>query len=283
MKMALMHLLSIFLVLLHNYADANAAGHKWGAPVLTGTIRGRCGRRFSADCSTTDTPADWGGVSPCCSPYGWCGDSPEHCECVNCVDFRNDTQSVGYEHSSSLSNDTIGANHTADQGTSGDYKWGAPVLTGENRGRCGRYFMSDCSTTDIPTNWTGVGPCCSPFGWCGDLPAHCECMGCVDFRDTDNSGKKPVTKATTSEPSTALATETTTEKRDYVQIGCFADKALRAISGHMTNYAPHEAVEKCFERARREGNEYFSVQYNTQCFTSRHAGATYAKYGAANG
>merc|ERR1712048_920015 len=73
------------------------------------------------------------------------------------------------------------------------------------------------------------------------------------------------------------------ETHDFARIGCFADKPSRAISGRVTRYPPNEAVKKCFERARREGNEYFSVQYNTQCFTSRNAGATYAKYGAANG
>jgi len=73
------------------------------------------------------------------------------------------------------------------------------------------------------------------------------------------------------------------EKHHFVHIGCFADRSPRAICGTVTNYAAHEAIEKCFERARREGNEYFSVQYKTRCFTSRSAGDTYNKYGAASG
>ena len=26
---------------------------------------------------------------PCCSPFGYCGSSPDHCECgANCIDYR---------------------------------------------------------------------------------------------------------------------------------------------------------------------------------------------------
>ena len=27
-------------------------------------------------------------AGPCCSEYGYCGSSPGHCECANCMDYR---------------------------------------------------------------------------------------------------------------------------------------------------------------------------------------------------
>merc|ERR1719454_437396 len=33
------------------------------------------------------------------------------------------------------------------------YKWGAPVLSGANRGRCGSGYGADCSTTQSPAGW----------------------------------------------------------------------------------------------------------------------------------
>jgi len=30
------------------------------------------------------------GNTPCCSAHGWCGNSPKHCECPTCVDYRQE-------------------------------------------------------------------------------------------------------------------------------------------------------------------------------------------------
>lgn len=46
------------------------------------------------------------------------------------------------------------------------------------KGRCGpKYFNARCNPQ---SQW----PCCSPFGWCGNTPAHCTCAGCRDERNT---------------------------------------------------------------------------------------------------
>ena len=52
----------------------------------------------------------------------------------------------------------------------------------------------------------------------------------------------------------------------------------------MSNFAPAiTSLRKCYERAVKEGNTHFSVQYGTECYTDRNAGSTYAKYGKTTG
>ena len=33
------------------------------------------------------------GAYPCCSPADWCGNTVNHCNCAECIDFRNATES----------------------------------------------------------------------------------------------------------------------------------------------------------------------------------------------
>jgi len=83
------------------------------------------------------------GKWPCCSPGGWCGDSYWHCECDGCNDFR--LQAWNPETA------VCGPQHNLADGRPGE-----------------------CDPT-------GKWPCCSPGGWCGNSPLHCECNGCIDF------------------------------------------------------------------------------------------------------
>jgi C-type mannose receptor len=39
----------------------------------------------------------------------------------------------------------------------------------------------------------------------------------------------------------------------------------------------------CAQKAKRLGYRCFAVQYNSQCFTSRNACSTYARYGRTSG
>merc|ERR550519_2202646 len=48
-------------------------------------------------------------------------------------------------------------------------------------GRCGPGNLLDDGVTPAQCNPTGVYPCCSPNGWCGNTNAHCNCAGCVDY------------------------------------------------------------------------------------------------------
>ena len=43
--------------------------------------------------------------------------------------------------------------------------------------------------TGVPAQCNGNAPhkCCSPYGWCGASPAHCECFDCIDYSKVGNS------------------------------------------------------------------------------------------------
>ena len=56
------------------------------------------------------------------------------------------------------------------------YKWGPP----RDDGRCGAAVSADCDAN-------GAFPCCSPMGWCGNTPGHCDCMECTNFRAATTS------------------------------------------------------------------------------------------------
>ena len=52
---------------------------------------GRCGSQYPLDDGRPgqcDPNADENGKGPCCSPFGWCGNSRQHCPCSGCTDFR---------------------------------------------------------------------------------------------------------------------------------------------------------------------------------------------------
>ncbi|XP_070534535.1 uncharacterized protein [Ptychodera flava] len=47
----------------------------------------RCGPRYPT-ISNINGECDPKGGFPCCSPFGWCGISNDHCNCFNCIDYR---------------------------------------------------------------------------------------------------------------------------------------------------------------------------------------------------
>jgi len=68
-----------------------------------------------------------------------------------------------------------------------------------------------------------------------------------------------------------------------IEIGCFADKKARAISGGYVTFARDLVIQKCHEKAKRAGNSIFAVQNGVECFTSPTAGKSYGKYGRSTG
>ena len=68
----------------------------------------------------------------------------------------------------------------------------------------------------------------------------------------------------------------------YTNIGCFVDKALRAISYSGITFKGPDAIQQCAEIAASYGFKAFGVQYGGQCFTGPEAHVTYAKYGKAS-
>lgn len=78
--------------------------------IADGGFPTRCGpdfldNGFDGECSTEHFN-DFGELeAPCCSPYGWCGNGPQWCDCPGCVDYSPDS-----------SDDQSGAGGVTDQG-----------------------------------------------------------------------------------------------------------------------------------------------------------------------
>ena len=70
----------------------------------------------------------------------------------------------------------------------------------------------------------------------------------------------------------------------FEHLGCFKEGSPRAISGRMFVFEPSSTtIGKRYETALKEGNTYFAVQYNIECYTSHNAGSTYDRYGRTTG
>eukprot|EP00930_Biecheleria_cincta_P015435 TRINITY_DN12886_c0_g1_i1.p1 TRINITY_DN12886_c0_g1~~TRINITY_DN12886_c0_g1_i1.p1 ORF type:complete len:978 (+),score=135.56 TRINITY_DN12886_c0_g1_i1:80-3013(+) len=66
--------------------------------------------------------------------------------------------------------------------------------------RCGS-LGADSSGQPASCNPTGLSPCCSPAGWCGGSPDHCDCMGCTDFRPPPGGAKTQIPRPEPASPS----------------------------------------------------------------------------------
>ncbi|XP_070545389.1 uncharacterized protein [Ptychodera flava] len=103
----------------------------------------RCGPDYPLD-DGSPAECDPGGIFPCCSPQGWCGNTDDHCNCGTCIDY------------------TSKAKWRTDLRCGADY----PDFSGEP-GQC---------------DPNGEFPCCSSIGWCGNTADHCNCDDCADYR-----------------------------------------------------------------------------------------------------
>eukprot|EP00058_Branchiostoma_floridae_P004415 XP_002589903.1 hypothetical protein BRAFLDRAFT_81970 [Branchiostoma floridae] len=103
----------------------------------------RCGPAYPAD---NGKPAKCHPDSkfPCCSPNNWCGNTANHCGCAGCVDFRGKA-------------------------------WRDDL-------RCGAGYPAP-NGQPAKCDPDGKYPCCSPGKWCGKTTDHCDCSGCVDYRE----------------------------------------------------------------------------------------------------
>ena len=102
---------------------------------------GKCGENYTlSDGAAAQCNPD--GEYSCCGLDGECGNSPEHCYCFNCVDYR-------------------------------PKKW-------RNDGRCGKDFPLPDGTPGQcdPEGWK---PCCGRDGRCGAGLFHCLCNDCVSY------------------------------------------------------------------------------------------------------
>jgi hypothetical protein len=74
----------------------------------------------------------------------------------------------------------------------------------------------------------------------------------------------------------------------YKSLGCFTDKADRAIPKHLWTEifsiftSPAAIIRKCSVLAEKDGYKVFGVQNGNQCFSGSDAEKTYNKYGSSS-
>uniref|UniRef100_A0A146LPE1 Putative chitinase 2 n=1 Tax=Lygus hesperus TaxID=30085 RepID=A0A146LPE1_LYGHE len=103
----------------------------------------------------------------CCSPQGYCGGGPKHCDCKGCVDYtKNPNKLIAKPVKPSRK---VQWHVGFDKVKPGQPRCGssAPSING---------FQAICNPDDDSSH------CCSPAGYCGSGPDFCQCKGCKDFR-----------------------------------------------------------------------------------------------------
>jgi hypothetical protein len=133
-----------------------------GAPWL---LNGRCGE--VAPVQGQPGQCDPQSAVPCCSVSGWCGETPNHCDCVGCVDYRKRSRWVPPSTSAPAP--------------------AQPPAKQSHRLWLDSYACGPLHTVGQPPvpaqcDPKSDAPCCSSQGWCGASDLHCICDGCIDFR-----------------------------------------------------------------------------------------------------
>ncbi|KZL86484.1 chitin recognition protein [Colletotrichum incanum] len=100
----------------------------------------------------------------CCSQYGWCGSTPEHCG--NGCQSAYGTCNSG---SSSSSSGTPASSGGATRASSSSPAAATNTKISTN-GQCGGTGGFNCLGSNF-------GDCCSPYNYCGNTPDHCD-TGC---------------------------------------------------------------------------------------------------------
>ena len=131
--------------LLKDWTESNGT-QKW-------RYDGKCGGDYPLP-DGTPGQCDSDGDKPCCSSYGWCGNTDEYCTCGDCIDYN------------SLYREWRESN--------GTQKW-------RYDGRCGgNYPLPDGTLSQCDPD--GDKPCCGEFGECGNTTEHCTCRTCTDYK-----------------------------------------------------------------------------------------------------
>jgi len=143
----------------------------------------RCGAEFPA---ANGQPSECSASHPegysCCSNNGWCGNTAEHCDCEDCVDYTDsnecDNRPCGY----GICKDEE-AGYSCDCTGSGAVGSHCGIALFRMDLRCGAEFGNShgWSAQCDPNHPKGYA-CCSPDGYCGNTEEHCTCETCTDYR-----------------------------------------------------------------------------------------------------
>jgi len=120
--------------------NGSSAGALWRADE-------RCGAEFPDPISGEPAQCNPDSQRPCCSKWGWCGNTTSHCNCDGCTTYR-------------IKQDP-------------EAKWRLD-------GRCGSTQLLEGKPGECDPH--SKDPCCSKWGWCGAEAEHCNCPTCVDYR-----------------------------------------------------------------------------------------------------
>ncbi|KAI8510904.1 hypothetical protein Bbelb_118200 [Branchiostoma belcheri] len=167
-----------------------ATGRKWREDY-------HCGYGYSAE-GADPAECDPHSCFPCCSAAGWCGNTPDHCDCPGCTNYQ---EFYGIAPFTSAKFVPEAIKRWRD-----DYRCGPDFpAPGADPGECDPHSCFPCCSAaengsrwradlrcgpDFPAPGAASGecdpvsftPCCSLSGFCGSTEKHCKCEGCVDFR-----------------------------------------------------------------------------------------------------
>ncbi|XP_077985433.1 uncharacterized protein LOC144440064 [Glandiceps talaboti] len=176
----------------------------------------RCGAAYPQH-NGSPTECDPNSIHPCCSTSSWCGNTPAHCVCNGCINYK--------EQVSQLWRDDLrcGPSFDLDNGSPAQCDPDSDFPCCSTSGWCGNteghcecigcinYKVSNiavkvsklwrddlrCGPSFVLTDGSPAQcdpdsdfPCCSTSGWCGNSAAHCECSGCIDYKVSNTAVKK---------------------------------------------------------------------------------------------
>jgi len=116
------------------------------------------------------------GKYPCCSFSGWCGNTAQHCDCIQCTDYRDPEEPRTWRDDHRCGCDSTGSRANL-------------LLFGDS----GQHSCFQNKYGELATcRPDSIKPCCSKHGWCGNTDAHCQSApdsimappSCKDMWDT---------------------------------------------------------------------------------------------------
>ncbi|KAF1834234.1 hypothetical protein BDW02DRAFT_579755 [Decorospora gaudefroyi] len=220
---------------------SSSASQVSSAPSATPTTSGEmsrdgsCGGEKGYTCVGFHTLE--GVKSECCSEYGWCGSSDDHCGTGcnpvygNCPSTSSSSSSVAVSSasesasaSSSAVSASADASSTVDASSSASQVSSAPSATPTTSGE-----MSRDGSCGGEKGYTCVGfhtlegvksECCSEYGWCGSSDDHCG-TGCNPVY-----GNCPSTSSSSSSVAVSSASESVSASSSAVSASASASDVL---------------------------------------------------------
>ncbi|KAI8521502.1 hypothetical protein Bbelb_012560 [Branchiostoma belcheri] len=231
----------------------------------------RCGDGYTTgDGSTAE--CDPGGTGPCCSPYNYCGNTADHCDCADCIDYRDTEIDSGSAYSSlGCWKDESDRAITLLEGTD-------PRL--DKRYRYRDNPIEKCYQVALSNNYPvfsiqNGGQC---FGSADGLNTFYK-YGPSSDCEPDGEGGVWANEVYKIKPSGGP---------EYTSLGCWRDishpRAVPTLEGtdpRLDGFYPSRInpIEKCYMVARSRGFTVFTVQNGGWCAGSADGHNTYDQYG----